>query len=60
MNTQELSEKLKQEHDNLLELSRMYFRKWIETGEDKYKENELLHTGSAHAMLTIMNILKQG
>jgi hypothetical protein len=31
----------------------MYFNKWIDTGEEVYKEKELLHTGAAHSMLRV-------
>lgn len=58
MNTQELAVQLDKEYEKLLSLSREYFNKWIETGEDTYKEKELLHTGAAHAMITIKKILQ--
>lgn len=58
MNTQELAAKLDKEYEKLSSLSRQYFNKWIETGEETYKEKELLHMGAAHAMMTIKNILQ--
>ena len=57
MNTRQLLVYLNSEYDGLIKKASMYFNKWIETGEDVYKENELLHTGSAHAILRIMEIL---
>lgn len=49
---------LNHEYETLLEKARKYFDKWIETGEDNYKERELLHTGAAYATLRIIRIIK--
>lgn len=53
-----LISELKSEYESNQVLSRMYFDKWIEQGEDVYKEKELLHCGAAHAFLRMIeNIL---
>jgi hypothetical protein len=57
MKTQDLINDLTYEYNSFKKLASMYFDKWIETGEDIYKENELLHIGAAHAMLRIKDIL---
>jgi len=45
------------EYESFMRLAGVYFNKWIETGEENYKEKELLYTGGAHATLRIKQII---
>ena len=58
MSLNDILPELEYEYESFMRLARIYFNKWIETGEENYKEKELLHTGAAHAILRIKEIIK--
>jgi hypothetical protein len=57
MNYTELLQELDYEYDSNLRLSRIYFNKWIDEGEQSHKEKELMYLGAAHAIMRVKHII---
>jgi hypothetical protein len=58
MNTTELLEELEREYESHLKLAKLHFNKWIETGEERHKEQELLYAGASWTTLRIIENIK--
>jgi hypothetical protein len=58
MRLEDILPDLQYEYESVLRLSNVYFNKFIETGEENYKEKELLNSGAAYAIHRVIQIIK--